>query len=78
MELYSVSQHVKHFQANRILQEASKSLQLALLMWSILWVQEGGLNCTAACLECNSDSCTNPSPTIYINEIDDDGNNEQK
>ncbi|GFY03960.1 hypothetical protein TNCV_1197391 [Trichonephila clavipes] len=35
-----------------------------------------GLNCTAACLECNGDSCTNPSPTIYINEIDDDDNNE--
>ncbi|GFX41522.1 hypothetical protein TNCV_3490591 [Trichonephila clavipes] len=35
-----------------------------------------GLNCTADCLECNGDNCTNPSRTIYINEMDDD-NNEQ-
>ncbi|GFT11187.1 hypothetical protein TNCV_1143381 [Trichonephila clavipes] len=46
-------------------------------MWSILWCRKSGLNCTAACLECNGDSCTNSSPTIYINEIDDDDNKEQ-
>ncbi|GFV16436.1 uncharacterized protein TNCV_1525821 [Trichonephila clavipes] len=38
--------------------------------------RKSGLNCTGICLECNGDSCTNPSPTNYINEIDDD-NNEQ-
>ncbi|KAK9878611.1 hypothetical protein WA026_022872 [Henosepilachna vigintioctopunctata] len=37
--------------------------------------KKSGLNCTAACLEYNGDSYTNPLPTIYINEIDD--NNEQ-
>ncbi|GFU40066.1 hypothetical protein TNCV_3348241 [Trichonephila clavipes] len=53
-------------------------LRLQNRMWSILRVQEKWikLNCRA-CLECNGDSCTNPSPTIYINEVDDDDNNEQ-
>lgn len=34
--------------------------------------RKSGLHCTVACLECNGNSCTNPSPTIHINEIDDD------
>lgn len=40
--------------------------------------RKSGLNCTAACLECNGDSCTNPLPTIYINEIDDDDDNNEQ
>ena len=34
--------------------------------------RKSGLHCTVACLECNGNSCSNPSPMIEVNEIDDD------
>ncbi|KAK4887050.1 hypothetical protein RN001_003321 [Aquatica leii] len=36
--------------------------------------RKNGLSCTVACLECNGNSCNNPSPLIKINKIDDDDN----